>query len=78
MFQKCQQIWPFPRGQTSISYEEKKSSILDLTLLKAVSPGFRFFPSPFSFAGGLLSAPKPNPLDLGMYSIGSARLKNTI
>ena len=45
------------------------------TFLEAESPGLRLFPSIISSVGGLLSAPKPNPFDLGMYSMGSVRLK---
>ena len=39
------------------------------------SPGLRFLPRFNSSDGGLLSAPNPNPLDLGMYTMGSARLQ---
>ena len=45
------------------------------TVFEDGSPGLRFFPLFISSDGGLLSAPNPNPLDLGIYSMGSARLK---
>lgn len=45
------------------------------TFFEEESPGLRFLPCIMSSVGGLLSAPNPNPLDLGMYSMGSARLQ---
>ena len=45
------------------------------TVFEDGSPGLRFLPRFNSSDGGLLSAPNPNPLDLGMYSMGSARLQ---
>jgi len=47
------------------------------TVFEDGSPGLRFLPRFISSDGGLLSAPNPNPLDLGMYSMGSARLSKS-